>query len=203
MKKNSFFAETNRLEAFSDGVFAIIITIMVLELRAPHAPTLAALVPLVPIFLSYLLSFVYVAIYWNNHHHLLHATNGVTGGIMWANMHLLFWLSLIPFVTEWLGQNRMEAAPSVLYGVILLCAALAYFILVRLIILHQGKDSKLAQAIGNDRKGFVSIALYLIAIGGSFVNTWIATACFTIVAFLWIVPDRRIARMHAHETDHE
>ncbi len=201
MPVRGFFAETNRLEAFSDGVIAIIITIMVLELRAPHAATLAALISLTPVFFSYLLSFLYIAIYWNNHHHLLHAAKGVTGGIMWANMHLLFWLSLIPFATEWLGQNTGAAAPFVLYGVILLCAALAYFILVRSIIAND-RHSKLAQAIGRDPKGFISIAFYLVSIGAAFFNTWISMACFAIVALMWIVPDRRIAKIHDHETDH-
>ncbi|NOS66834.1 MAG: DUF1211 domain-containing protein [Candidatus Peribacteraceae bacterium] len=203
MSQHGFFAETNRLEAFSDAVIAIIMTIMVLELHVPEEPTLAALVPLLPVFLSYFLSFVFLAIYWNNHHHLLHATTGVTGGILWANMHLLFWLSLIPFTTEWLGIHITESAPSVLYSIVLLGAAIAYFILTRLIILNQGKDSKLAQAIGGDAKGYISILLYLIAIGGSFIHTGISIACFVIVALMWIVPDRRIVKMHDHEGDHE
>src|ERR1700719_2267668 len=166
--------KTNRLEAFSDGVFAIIITIMVLELKIPHAPDINALRPLLPIFLTYLLSFIYLGIYWNNHHHLLNVCRPVSGGIMWANLHLLFSLSLVPFVTGWMGETQFQSIPSALYGGVLLMAALAYLILQTLIIRLGGCDSKLARAIGSDRKGKLSFALYVIAIGISFFKPWIA-----------------------------
>jgi uncharacterized membrane protein len=185
----------NRLEAFSDGVLAIIITIMVLELKAPHGPELHDLTPLVPIFLSYVLSFIYVAIYWNNHHHMLHTVQEVNGAMLWANLHLLFWLSLFPFATAWIGENHVAATPTALYGCVLLMAAIAYFILQRTIIVKQGRDSLLAKAIGRDWKGKISPVLYLAAIPLSFVNPWIDTAIYVFVAFMWLIPDRRIERM--------
>ncbi|WP_243360351.1 TMEM175 family protein [Fundidesulfovibrio terrae] len=184
----------NRLEAFSDGVIAIIITIMVLELKVPHADTLAALRPLLPIFLNYVLSFVYLGIYWNNHHHMLHTVQHVRGGILWANLHLLFWLSLIPFVTAWMGENHFAAAPTALYGVILLMAAFAYWILQRTIIAAQGRDSLLKAAVGRDLKGKLSPLLYLAAIPAAFFEQWIADGIYVLVALLWLVPDRRIER---------
>ena len=187
--------QKNRLEAFSDGVFAIIITIMVLELRAPHDAELGALKPLLPVFLSYLLSFLYLAIYWNNHHHLLHTVKNVSGGILWANMHLLFWLSLFPFATSWVGQNHAAPIPTACYGLILLLAALAYYILQRTIIAKQGRDSLLAVALGTDWKGKVSPALYLVAMPLSFVQTWIGNLIYVLVALMWFVPDRRIERV--------
>jgi len=195
--------QKNRLEAFSDGVIAIIITIMVLELRAPHGADLKALRPLLPVFLSYVLSFVYVAIYWNNHHHLLHATQHVDGRIMWANLHLLFWQSLIPFVTAWMGENHFDAVPTALYGVVLLMAAIAYFILQAAIIAHQGRHSLLAGALGRDWKGKLSMVIYAVAIGISFVNQWCADALYVLVALMWLIPDRRIERVFANENASE
>lgn len=186
--------EKNRLEAFSDGVLAIIITIMVLELKVPHGTDGAALAPLLPVFLSYVLSFVYVGIYWNNHHHMLSMTRHVSGGILWANLHLLFWLSLIPFVTGWMGENHFAALPSALYGVILLMAAIAYWILERSIVHMQGADSPLAAAIGRDVKGKISPLLYALAIVGAFVEPRIAHALYALVALMWLIPDRRIER---------
>lgn len=183
-----------RLEAFSDGVLAIIITIMVLELKVPHDADLAALMPLLPVFLSYVLSFVYLGIYWNNHHHMLHITQHVSGGILWANLHLLFWLSLIPFVTGWMGENHFAPAPIALYGVVLLMAAIAYWLLQRTIIAQQGRDSLLAVVVGNDFKGKISPVLYAIAIPSAFFQAWIAGALYVLVALLWLVPDRRIER---------
>ena len=183
-----------RLEAFSDGVFAIIITIMVLELRPPHGTDVAALRPLLPVILSYALSFVYVGIYWNNHHHMLRMTHRVTGGIMWANLHLLFWLSLIPFVTAWIGENNFAPVPLSLYGVVLLLDAVAYLILQRTIVASQGRHSPLAAAIGRDFKGWLSPLLYLVAIAGAFVHRWIAGAMYVAVALTWLIPDRRIER---------
>lgn len=185
----------NRLEAFSDGVLAIIITIMVLELKAPHGPELHDLKPLVPVFLSYVLSFIYVAIYWNNHHHMLHTVQEVNGAMLWANLHLLFWLSLFPFATAWIGENHVAATPTALYGCVLLMAAIAYSILQRTIIVKQGRDSLLAKAIGRDWKGKISPVLYLAAIPFSFLNPWIGTAIYVFVAFMWLIPDRRIERM--------
>ncbi len=185
----------SRLEAFSDGVIAIIITIMVLGLKAPHGADLAALRPLVPAFLSYLMSFVFLGIYWNNHHHLLHATKHINGGIMWANLHLLFWLSLIPFVTGWLGENHGGPWPTVLYGAVMLMAAIAYIILQYRIVASQGRDSQLAAALGSDWKGKLSLASYAAALGLAFVNPWVADALFVFVAVLWLIPDRRIERM--------
>jgi uncharacterized membrane protein len=187
--------EKNRLEAFSDGVLAIIITIMVLELHVPHGADWAALRPLLPVFLSYVLSFIYVGIYWNNHHHLIKACRNVTAGIMWANLYLLFWLSLLPFVTGWMGENHFTSLPSALYGAVLLLSAIAYYILQCCIIAGLGRDSKLAQSIGRDWKGKLSPLGYALGIGLSFVQPWIAGAIYTLVALLWLVPDRRIERV--------
>lgn len=187
-----------RLEAFSDGVFAVIITIMVLEMKVPAETTFAALRPVLPVFLSYVLSFIYVAIYWNNHHHLLHATERVTGGTLWANMHLLFWLSLAPFATSWLGENFHAPAPVALYGVVLLFAGIAYSILTRNLLRHHRKDSALAIAIGRDRKGTVSVVIYAIAIPLAFVRPWISCSCYVLVAIMWLLPDPRIEK-HFHE----
>jgi uncharacterized membrane protein len=188
---------TTRLEAFSDGVLAIIITIMVLELRVPHETTLVGLAPLWPVFLSYVLSFIYLGIYWNNHHHMLHVTGHVTGGILWANLHLLFWLSLVPFVTGWMGENHFASVPTAAYGVVLLLAAVAYWILQQLIIRAQGAESVLARAVGRDIKGKLSPLLYLIAIPAAFVRPWIAGALYTAVALMWLFPDQRIERIVA------
>ncbi len=183
---------TNRLEAFSDGVIAIIITIMVLELKVPHGGSLETLAPLIPVFFSYVLSFVYLGIYWNNHHHLLHACPKVTGPILWANLHLLFWLSLIPFTTGWMGENHFMAVPSALYGAVLLMAAIAYWILQQLIIASQGPGSFLKKALGNDWKGKLSPVLYLVAIATAFWAQWIPQGLYVLVALIWLVPDRRI-----------
>jgi len=194
--------EKNRLEAFSDGVIAIIITIMVLELKAPeHAADLAALKLLLPVFLSYVLSFVYVGIYWNNHHHMLQSTRHVTGGILWANLHLLFWLSLFPFATAWVGQNHFESTPTATYGVILLLAAIAYVILQRCIIKSQGSHSVLASAVGRDLKGKISLLLNCAAILLSFVHPWISNSIFVLVALIWFIPDRRIERTLARSAN--
>src|SRR5215468_8453479 len=184
-----------RLEAFSDGVIAIIITIMVLEMKVPHGDRVEDLVPLVPTFLSYVLSFVYVGIYWNNHHHMLHAATAVTGAMMWANLHLLFWLSLFPFATGWMGQKHFTAAPTVLYGVVLLMAAIAYYVLQRAIIRAQGQDSILKKAIGRDWKGKLSPLLYVLAISAALRLAWIAQGIFVVAALIWLIPDRRIKRM--------
>ena len=183
---------TNRLEAFSDGVLAIIITIMVLELKVPHGEGFQTLVPLIPVFLSYVLSFVYLGIYWNNHHHMLHVVHTVTGGILWANLHLLFWLSLIPFATGWMGENHFAPAPSALYGVVLLMAGVAYLILQQRIIASQGPDSILKKAIRGDWKGKMSAVLYAVAIVSAFWWEWISLAVYVLVALLWLIPDRRI-----------
>ena len=183
---------TNRLEAFSDGVLAIIITIMVLELKVPHGEEFQTLVPLIPVFLSYVLSFVYLGIYWNNHHHMLHVVHTVTGGILWANLHLLFWLSLIPFATGWMGENHFAPAPSALYGVVLLMAGVAYLILQQRIIAVQGPDSILKKAIRSDWKGKMSAVLYASAIASAFWWEWISLALYVLVALLWLIPDRRI-----------
>jgi uncharacterized membrane protein len=182
------------MEAFSDGVIAIIITIMVLELRPPHEVTLASLRPLTPVFLSYLLSFVFLGIYWNNHHHLLHAAAHVDGRVLWANLHLLFWLSLIPFATAWMGENHFGSWPVALYGIILLLAAIAYSILVQILLKLNGPDSLLARALGSDFKGKISMVIYLVAIPLAFVRPWIACAIYVMVAVSWLVPDRRIER---------
>jgi len=187
--------DKGRLEAFSDGVIAIIITIMVLEMKAPHGTDLAALYPMLSVFLSYVLSFVYLGIYWNNHHHMLHVTERVSGGILWANLHLLFWLSLIPFVTGWMGENHFAPVPTAIYGVVLFMAAIAFWILQRIIISKHGQDSLLAVAIGKDYKGKLSPALYLIAIPSAFLHQWIAGAIYVLVALLWLVPDKRIERV--------
>src|ERR1043166_5888182 len=182
-----------RLEAFSDGVIAVIITIMVLEMKAPHALDLEVLRPLVPVFLSYVLSFVFIRIYWNNHHHLMHAVQHVNGRILWANLHLLFWLSLVPFVTSWMGEN-FAAMPVALYGVVLLMAGVAYYILVRALIAHHGKGSALATAIGRDIKGKASVVIYAAAIPISFFYAWLACALYVSVAVIWLVPDPRIEK---------
>jgi TMEM175 potassium channel family protein len=186
--------KTSRLEAFSDGVLAIIITIMVLELKVPHAVELTALKPVLPVFLSYVLSFIYVGIYWNNHHHIFQATEKVSGSILWANLHLLFWLSLFPFTTAWMGENHLAAIPTAVYGFVLLMAAIAYYVLQRAIIAKQGRESLLALAIGKDWKGKLSPALYLAAIPLAFVSSWIASALYVFVALLWLIPDPRIEK---------
>jgi uncharacterized membrane protein len=185
----------NRLEAFSDGVIAIIITIMVLEMKVPHGDRIEALLPLVPVLVSYVLSFVYVGIYWNNHHHMLHACTRVTGRILWANLHLLFWLSLFPFVTGWMGENHFAAAPSALYGGVLLAAAIAYWMLQQAIIASQGPDSPLKAAIGGDWKGKLSPILYLGGIISTLMWSWVAQAIYVAVALMWLVPDRRVERV--------
>jgi len=187
-----------RLEAFSDGVLAIVITIMVLELKVPHDPSLSAVAALLPVFLSYVLSFVYVGIYWNNHHHMLHACTRVTGNILWANLHLLFWLSLLPFVTGWMGENHFAPIPSALYGLVLLCAAVAYWVLQQVIIASQGSDSPLRRAVGSDWKGKLSPLLYLVAIALTFFIPWAGQLIYVGVALLWLVPDRRIERTLTH-----
>ena len=186
--------DTGRMEAFSDGVLAIIITIMVLELKVPHGADVGALWPLLPVFLSYILSFIYLGIYWNNHHHMLQVTASVSGAILWANLHLLFWLSLVPFVTGWMGENNFAPAATALYGVILLIASFAYWLLQRTIIVDQGRNSVLAKAVGRDLKGKLSPVLYAIAIPSAFVHQWIAGGLYVLVALLWLIPDRRIER---------
>ena len=183
-----------RLEAFSDGVIAIIITIMVLELKVPYGEMFQALVPLIPVFLSYALSFVYLGIYWNNHHHMLHTSDKVTGPMLWANLHLLFWLSLIPFTTGWMGENQFAAAPSALYGAVLLMAAIAYWGLQQIIIASQGPDSLLKKAIGGDWKGKLSPVLYAAAIPLAFWSHWVSQGIYVLVALFWLIPDRRIER---------
>ncbi len=185
----------SRLEAFSDGVLAIIITIMVLGLKVPLHGSPGALLPVVPVFMCYILSFIYVGIYWNNHHHMLHATNVINGAVLWANLHLLFWLSLIPFTTAWMGENRFASAPTALYGLILLMAAVAYLILQRVLLHAQGPDSLLAKALKSDTKGRLSPVLYLCAMPCAFVAPWIAGGLYVIVAVLWLIPDRRIERV--------
>jgi uncharacterized membrane protein len=187
--------EKGRLEAFSDGVMAVIITIMVLEMKVPHGADPIALQPLLPVFLCYVLSFVYVGIYWNNHHHMLHATRRVNGAILWANLHLLFWLSLVPFVTGWMGENYFAPAPTAIYGVVLLMAATAYWILQRAIITEQGDASILAAAVGNDFKAKLSQLCYVIAIPSAFFHEWISGGLYIFVALIWLVPDRRIERV--------
>jgi len=184
----------NRLEAFSDGVLAIIITIMVLELKAPHHAEIGDLRSLLPVFSSYVVSFLYVGIYWNNHHHLLHTVHRVSGGILWANLHLLFWLSLFPFATAWMGENRAAAAPTALYGAILFCAAIAYYLLQRTIMRHDGNASVLASALGNDWKGKLSPLAYLAGIPLAYVHPWISNALYLMMALIWLIPDRRIER---------
>jgi len=194
--------EKNRLEAFSDGVLAIIITIMVLELHVPHATEqrahpneLTDLGPLLPVFLTYVLSFIYIGIYWNNHHHLIKAAHKVNAAMMWANLHLLFWLSLFPFVTGWMGENHFTPAPTAIYGAVMLMAAIAYYILQSVIVAEQGHDSKLARSIGRDFKGKISPVLYALAIGMAFVQPWISCVIYVLVALLWFIPDRRIERV--------
>jgi len=181
-----------RLEAFSDGVIAILITIMVLELRIPHGDDLRAIAPLLPVFLTYVLSYVYLGIYWNNHHHMLHATSRVNGKILWANLHLLFWLSLVPFVTGWMGENHFAAVPTAIYGAVLLAAGIAYFLLQSAIISCEGANSKLAAAVGKDLKGKISPVLYAVAIPLAFVREWLSDAIYVGVALMWLVPDPRI-----------
>lgn len=188
----------NRLEAFSDGVLAIIITIMVLEMKVPHGSDFASLAPLLPVFLSYVLSYLYVGIYWNNHHHLLHATRYVSGGVLWANLNLLFWLSLLPFATGWMGENHFSALPSAAYGVVLLMAAIAYQLLQTCIISIEGQDSLLKRAIGADWKGKLSPVLYMAGIGASFLRPWIGQGLYVFAALIWLVPDRRIERVLDH-----
>ena len=183
-----------RLEAFSDGVIAILITIMVLELKVPHEADWEALRPLVPIVLSYVLSFIYLGIYWNNHHHLFQAVRHVNGRVLWANQHLLFWLSLIPFVTGWTGENNFASLPVALYGAVLLLSAIAYYILARILVASHGKDSALAIALGRDFKGRVSMVIYALAIPLAFVNSAVACLLYTLVAVMWLIPDRRIER---------
>src|SRR5687767_3665586 len=186
--------KSTRLEAFSDAVIAIVMTIMVLELKIPHGSDVAALTPLLPVFLTYLLSFVYLAIYWNNHHHMLQATSSVNGKVLWANMHLLFWLSLVPFVTGWMGENHFAPLPTAGYGVVMLCSAIAYTILVRVIVRHPQAGAKLKEAIGSDLKGKLSLAFYALAIPTAFWNEWVSDAIYVFVAGMWLVPDRRIER---------
>ena len=188
-----------RLEAFSDGVLAIIITIMVLEMKVPHGDDWASLKPLYPVFLSYVLSFMYVAIYWNNHHHMMHATHKIDGKVMWANNHLLFWLSLMPFASGWMGENHFTALPTALFGVILFMAGVAYYILEQSLLKIHGKESTLAKAVGNDLKGIISVVLYAIAIVVSFTQTWISLSIYTIVAIIWLIPDKRIENKIAEE----
>jgi len=193
--------EKNRLEAFSDGVIAIIITIMVLEMRVPQGTDFAALAPVLPVFLSYVLSFLYVGIYWNNHHHMLHTVKRVGGGVLWANLHLLFWLSLFPFATRWLGENHLAAAPTAAYGGVLLMAAVAYWILQQAIIAREGRDSLLARAVGGDWKGKLSPVLYAAAIPLAFASVRLADAFYIFVALLWLVPDRRIEKIFEGKED--
>lgn len=184
-----------RMEAFSDGVLAIVITIMVLELHAPAAPELGALVPLRETFLSYVLSFVYLAIYWNNHHHMLQTVERVGGGVLWANMHLLLWLSLVPFVTAWMGKTEFAAMPVALYGTVLLAASIAYYILTRALLATHGRESRFAAALGSDRKGRISVGIYVAAIALAFVSPTLSCALYVLVALIWLVPDRRFARV--------
>lgn len=194
---------TERLNAFSDGVIAILITIMVLELRVPHTTDLAALRELLPVFLTYVLSFILLGIYWNNHHHMLFLTDRITGGILWANLHLLFWLSLMPFVTGWMGENHFAPIPTALYGVVLMFAGVAYFILERVIIRSQGPDSRLEAAVGNDFKGKISVVLYLVAIPLAFVHQLLSDAIYASVALMWLIPDRRIEERFAEAESEE
>lgn len=181
-----------RVEAFSDGVIAIIITIMVLELKVPHQADIHTLFPLLPVFLSYVLSFIMIGIYWNNHHHMFHAVHHVRGGVLWANLHLLFWLSLTPFTTAWMGENHIESVPVAVYGFVLMMSGIAYYMLARVLIRLEGEDSTLANAFGRDRKGKISVVIYAAAIALAFVNPWIAIGCYVVVALIWLVPDRRV-----------
>ncbi len=187
--------QRGRLEAFSDGVIAIIITVMVLELKVPHGEEWSALLPLIPVFVSYVLSFIYLGIYWNNHHHMLHATHHVDGSVLWANLHLLFWLSLVPFVTAWMGENHFATIPVVLYGIDLLAAAIAYYILARRLVAVNGQDSPIALALGSDFKGRISVVIYVTAIVAAFFYAWAALVLYAAVAVIWLVPDRRIERV--------
>lgn len=191
-----------RLEAFSDGVLAIIITIMVLEIKVPHGDILEDLQPLLPIFMSYVLSFIYIGIYWNNHHHLMHVVTKVSGAVLWSNIHLLFWLSLVPFATAWMGENHFSKWPVILYGFILMMAGVAYYILAHCLTSIHGKDSTLAKALGKDQKGIVSVILYIAGIIASvFINPWVGFALYVIVAAIWFIPDRRIEKKI--ETEHK
>lgn len=191
-----------RLEAFSDGVLAIIITIMVLELKVPHGTDFDSLEPLFPVFISYILSFIYIGIYWNNHHHMMQTVEKVSGGVLWANLHLLFWLSLIPFVTGWMGENHFAAIPVALYGVVLLMAAIAFLILQKIILSVHGNDSILSKAVGHDFKGKISPVLYLVGIVSTYFNSWIGCALYVLVAIIWLVPDRRVEKaLVESETD--
>jgi len=192
-----------RLEAFSDGVIAIIITIMVLELKVPHGDTLASLKPLIPVFISYVLSFVYVAIYWNNHHHMMHAAQQVNGKVLWANVHLLFWLSIIPFVTGWMGENHFATWPVALYGIVLIMNGIAYTILATLLGKLHGPNSAIAKAIGRDKKGKLSIVIYVIGVAVCFINNWVAFAIYVLVASIWFVPDKRIENILTEKTINE
>jgi uncharacterized membrane protein len=189
----------NRLEAFSDGVIAIIITIMVLELKVPHSSAIADLRPLIPVILSYVISFIYVGIYWNNHHHMLQAVTNINGRILWANSHLLFWLSLVPFVTAWMGENHFDIWPVACYGFVLLMNAVAYTILLKTLVNYHGKESTLAKAVGSDGKGKISLVLYCTGIATAFINEWISLALYILVAIIWIVPDKRIETKLAHK----
>jgi uncharacterized membrane protein len=190
----------NRLEAFSDGVIAIIITIMVLELKVPHSPDFQALLPLWPVFMSYVLSFIYVGIYWNNHHHMLHAVKEVSGGVLWANLHLLFWLSLIPFVTAWMGENHFETGPTAAYGFVLFMCSIAYLLLARALVAKHPKNATLAEALGDDRKGKLSCVLYLVGVALSWFVAWLGFIVYAVVAVVWLIPDRRIEDKVAEET---
>ena len=192
-----------RLEAFSDGVIAIIITIMVLELKVPHSPDFQALLPLWPVFMSYVMSFVYVGIYWNNHHHMMHAVKEVSGGVLWANLHLLFWLSLIPFVTAWMGENHFEAGPTAAYGFVLFMCSVAYLLLARGLIANHPKNATLAEAIGEDRKGKLSCVLYLAGVALAGFAAWLGFLVYAAVAIMWLIPDRRIEEKVAEETEQE
>lgn len=191
-----------RLEAFSDGVIAIIITIMVLEMKVPHHADIEGLKPLLPVFVSYALSFVYVGIYWNNHHHLMHAVKSVSGAALWANLFLLFWLSLVPFVTGWMGENHFAQWPVICYGAVLVMCGLAYAILVRILIRHHGENSLLASAVGDDFKGKISVVIYAVAIAVAFVQSWVGFALYVVVACIWFIPDRRIENKMTHPEEH-
>jgi uncharacterized membrane protein len=190
---------SGRLEAFSDGVIAILITIMVLELKVPHGADWAAMRSMVPVFLAYVLSYVYIGIYWNNHHHLLHTCDQINGRILWANLHLLFWLSLVPVVTGWMGDNHTEALPTATYGVVMVLSGVAYLVLERAIIAQQGERSKLASAVGKDAKALLSVVLYVVAITAAFFNTWISDALYVFVSAMWFVPDKRIETLLSSE----
>ena len=194
MSQSRAVMSKGRLEAFSDGVIAVIITIMVLEMKAPHGEDAAALMPLIPVVMSYVLSYVYVGIYWNNHHHMFHATQHISGAVLWANLHLLFWLSLIPFVTAWMGENHFAPTPTALYGVILLLCAISYMVLQRVIIAAEGHHSVLREALGSDTKGKLSPVIYAIAIPLAYVSQWVAGGLYLLVALVWLIPDRRIER---------